>query len=375
MKSSLNLNKKLNIVSFDVPYPPNYGGVIDVFYKLKALKDLNISIILHTFEYGRGMQPHLEKYCDEVHYYKRQLKIINVFSNVPYIVKSRENKTLIQNLKENNYPILFEGLHTTFPLLKSDFKDRITLLRAHNIEHKYYYGLAKSESNVLKKIFFKFEGKKLENFQSILQKVNYILSISPIEQIYFSKRFSKKAIYVPVFHENFKITSKLGNGNFALYHGDLRISDNLKACEFLIDIFSKTNFPLILASSFKNKNVLTKIKNYKNVSFIEINSHSKLESLIEAAHINVLPTFQNTGIKLKLINSLFKGRFIVANNNMIKKTGLEKLCYVANSKKEFRNIVAILFKMKFSSAEIQKRKTGLNCFNNSKNAEKIYNLI
>ena len=28
---------ELNIVSFDVPYPPDYGGVIDVFYKIKEL--------------------------------------------------------------------------------------------------------------------------------------------------------------------------------------------------------------------------------------------------------------------------------------------------------------------------------------------------
>ena len=32
--------KNINIVSFDIPYPPNYGGIIDVFYKIKALKGM-----------------------------------------------------------------------------------------------------------------------------------------------------------------------------------------------------------------------------------------------------------------------------------------------------------------------------------------------
>ena len=36
--------KKLHIVSFDVPFPPNYGGVIDVFYKLIELKKLGVEI-------------------------------------------------------------------------------------------------------------------------------------------------------------------------------------------------------------------------------------------------------------------------------------------------------------------------------------------
>ena len=45
--------KHLHIVSFDVPWPANYGGVIDVFYKVKALSAKGIRIHLHAFEYGR----------------------------------------------------------------------------------------------------------------------------------------------------------------------------------------------------------------------------------------------------------------------------------------------------------------------------------
>ena len=48
-------DKHLHIVSFDIPYPPNYGGVIDVYYKLKALHRKGVKIILHCFEYpGRA---------------------------------------------------------------------------------------------------------------------------------------------------------------------------------------------------------------------------------------------------------------------------------------------------------------------------------
>ena len=30
-------NKHLHIVTLDTPWPVNYGGVVDLFYKLKAL--------------------------------------------------------------------------------------------------------------------------------------------------------------------------------------------------------------------------------------------------------------------------------------------------------------------------------------------------
>ena len=108
------MNNCINIVSFDVPYPANYGGVIDVFYKIKSLHCYGIKIYLHCFEYGRGEQRELAKYCQQVNYYRRDTRIGNHFSKLPYIVKSRQSDKLIQNLTSNNFPILFEGLHSTF---------------------------------------------------------------------------------------------------------------------------------------------------------------------------------------------------------------------------------------------------------------------
>ena len=56
--------KNLNLISFDVPYPPDYGGVIDVFYKIKALYALGIRVHLHCFEYGRKGADELKEICE-----------------------------------------------------------------------------------------------------------------------------------------------------------------------------------------------------------------------------------------------------------------------------------------------------------------------
>ena len=50
--------KHLHIVCLDVPYPVDYGGVFDLFYKIKALSEAGVKIHLHCFEYGRGQQPY-----------------------------------------------------------------------------------------------------------------------------------------------------------------------------------------------------------------------------------------------------------------------------------------------------------------------------
>lgn len=369
------MNKYLNIISFDVPYPPNYGGVIDVFYKLKALHKLGVKIILHTFEYGRGENKELNKYCDKIYYYKRNSKIKSSISKIPFIVKTRANNSLIENLKLNDFTILFEGLHTTYPLVISEFKDRTKLLRMHNIEHHYYKGLSKSEENSFKKIYFTFEAAKLKNYESILDKANYILSISPLEHLYFSTKFPSKTKYIPAFHQHNFIKSSEGIGDYALYHGDLRVADNLKSCSFLIDVFSEIDYPLVIASSTINKKMSTRIKKHTNINFIDITNNNQLEELLNNAHINVLPTFQNTGIKLKLLNALYSGRFCIVNNEMILKTGLEDLCIIANTKKEFQEKIKEYSLINFKKEDIIKREKILKNLNTNTSALEILKLI
>lgn len=84
------LTKQLNIVSFDVPFPPNYGGIIDVFYKIKELHNLGVDIYLHTFNNGMETQIELLKYCKKVYYYKRDLNFKKVFSTSIYCQNKRK---------------------------------------------------------------------------------------------------------------------------------------------------------------------------------------------------------------------------------------------------------------------------------------------
>ena len=63
-------NKRIHIVAFDVPFPADYGGVIDVYSRLKLLKEKGWEVHLHCFEYGRGEQEDLESLI-KVSYYRK----------------------------------------------------------------------------------------------------------------------------------------------------------------------------------------------------------------------------------------------------------------------------------------------------------------
>ncbi len=367
--------QQLHIVSFDVPFPPNYGGVVDVFYKIRALHKLGVKIHLHCFEYGRGKQKELNKYCESVTYYQRGKSKAKLLSKLPFVVATRKNEKLLKNLNKNGYPILIEGLHNCWFLDELKPSKRFVAVRTHNVEHDYYLGLAKVEKSLFKKQFFLSEAKKLKAFESVLKKADVLLSISPNDTAYFNSKY-KNAKYLPAFHSGEEVTTKIGRGAFALYHGNLAVGENNEACLYLIDVFFKLDYPLVLAGSNPSKELIRKVNRYKNISLSGDISFTEMETLIADAHINILPTFQPTGIKLKLLSALYKGRFCVVNKSMVQNTGLEEACYEANTPAKFRKIILELMKQEFKIADIELRnKLLLDKFNNLGNAEKLIDLV
>lgn len=366
---------KIHIVSFDVPYPPVYGGIIDVFYKLKALSEAKVEITLHLFENGSGDHQELEAYCHRVYYYKRNTSFLNFLSGLPYIVKSRQQNSLIANLNSDRHPILFEGLHTTAPLLQYDFGQRLLLLRAHNIEHSYYSGLSNSEPNIWKKLFFKIEANKLKRYESLLNKFDHILAIAPFEHRYFNLNYANKSSFIPPFHSNVEVAKLEPKGNYALYHGDLRVSDNVKAASHLIEVFRHTHHPLVIAGSNCKPSLVKTINTLDNISYIELNAQAQLDELLKNAHINFLISFQKTGIKLKLINSLYKSRFCLVNSEMVEDTGLESLCTQIDLNSEVLKTIDHLFSMPYTTEDVKKRKLVLSEFSTIQSVRKIIDLM
>jgi len=339
--------KILHIISFDVPFPANYGGVIDVFYKLKALHALGLKITLHCFEYGRGEAEELKKYCDKVFYYKRNTSVSKLFSPLPFIFKSRTSEKLVQNLLVDGAPILFEGLHTCAILNDARLKERFKIYRESNIEHEYYRYLAASEKNAFKKRYFLTEAKKLEKFENQLSHANLMLVVSEQDTKYLQNKFPKKDVkYLPSFHPYNTIECLVGKGEYALYHGNLSISENYLAAEFLIkEVFSKTKHKLIIAGLNPQESLIQMTKQYENIEIIANPSDDKLQGLLKNAHINCLYTHQESGLKLKLLNSLFAGRFCLVNDKMLYGTQLQNCCSIANSSEKFLTQLDAFFKL------------------------------
>ena len=371
----MNSVHRLHIISFDNPYPPDYGGVIDVFYKIKELHALGIKITLHAFEYGREPNKELEKYCENVYYYKRK-KIVNPFKGLPYIVSSRSNEQLLLRLVSNDYPILFEGLHTTYYLKHPKLRSRLKIVRMHNIEHDYYENLKEVESSLLKKLFFHHEAKRLRDYENVLHYADKIIAISNNDATYLSSKY-KQVSFITAFHANTKVTSKVGKGEFALYHGKLSVGENDEAARYLVEkVFSKSTLPLYIAGNNPSDELQSMIEGKSNITLFDELNTQQISDLISNAQVNILPTFQSTGIKLKLINVLYQGRFVLANSTMVSNTGCEPLCSIANTPEGMVDQLTQIFEQTFTESDLMSREQILaSLFSNEVNAEKLVKTI
>ncbi|GHT31424.1 hypothetical protein AGMMS49574_13160 [Bacteroidia bacterium] len=372
------MDRYLNIVALNVPYPADYGGIIDIYYKLKGLRALGVKVILHCFLYERQPAPKLEELCEEVHYYKRRTGLLANLTFLPYNVYGRKHPQLIQNLLANDYPILFEGLHSCYYLPDARLKDRLKICRESNIEHDYYRLIAKACKGVVAKTFHYIEAWRFKRYEAALADADILLGISLTDTEYLRKRFPGKRVeFIPAFHANERITAQPGQSDFILYHAKLSVFENEEVALFLIkEVFSKLTYPCVLAGMNPSKRIWKAIESYPHITLEANPSAERMDYLIREAQIHLLITFQPTGLKLKLLNSLFAGRHIVVNSLMLTGSGLDPLCHIANTPQEMIATCNQLINGPFTEEDIRIREDFLiPAYSTLHQTKRLYHII
>ncbi len=370
----------MHIICFTVPYPPDYGGTIDLFWKLVALKNSGVYIHLHCFDYGRGKQDELEKYCASVQYYKRKTGIKGFSFSLPYIVASRNNETLFLNLLKDDFPILLEGVHSSYILNDKRFANRKLFVRLHNVEFNYYKHLASTTNTLFKKLYYTLESRLLNKYERKIATMNVtFLTVTEKDKLTFKNELGCKNVeYLPLFiPDNWELILNDNIGNYCLYQADLTVTTNEQAAIWLINnVMTDATIPFIIAGKNPSNKLQQLINKFNHITLIANPGNLQMQGLIKEAQINILPSFSNTGIKLKLINALYNGKYCIVNNNTISGTELNELCEIANSAEEMKPKINAKFYIPFSQTEMDKREKVLfSIFNNKTNAETLKKII
>lgn len=371
------MNKNLHIICLNIPYPVDYGGAFDLFYKLPALKQQGVKVHLHCFQYGRPQRPELNQHCESVNYYKRKTGPSGLSFSYPYIVSSRNSKKLRNKLIQDDYPILMEGIHCTYLLNDKRFKERMCFVRLHNVEYMYYKYLYKDTSSLFKKMYFYYESKALALYEKSIAKKAAFWSVTEKDAEIYKEIGCTSAQFLPLFLPEWKIKTLEGNGTFCLYHGDLSVMENEKAVIWLIkEVFNDLQIPFVIAGKNPSPKIWKLLHNKNTTCLIANPDEQEMQDLISKAHINIIPSYNSTGIKLKLINALFNGRHCLVNEQTVKGTNLEKVCHVATKSDVFKSKITLLYDQPFSQEDSNSRRLLLdNMFNNEVNAKQVVKWI
>jgi glycosyltransferase involved in cell wall biosynthesis len=203
-----------------------------------------------------------------------------------------------------------------------------------------------------------------------------IIAISSTDEAYY-RALKANTHYIPAFHPNTAVESQLGRGEYVLFHGKLSVPDNELAATWLIEeVFADFDIPFIIAGMDPSDRLRELVAQYDHIRLVENPDEAQMNSLLAQAQINLLSSSQSSGVKLKLINALFRGRFCIVNEHMVRGTGLAKLCYVRNSAAAMRQTIEALINVPFEQGKIAERRAVLELeFSNSENAKKLMSLV
>lgn len=349
--------KQLHLISFNYPYPPSYGGIIDVYYKIKVLSDLGIKIHLHCFvdQIPHKVDPEVEEITENVFFYQKKKNPLLYFSGTPFAAAIRDSEALLKNLEENKAPILFEGLQTTHIIQFLRDNDHKLYLRYHNNESEYYKGLSVSEKNIFKKIIYKIESLKYSGYQKkLLKKFEAVFCLSEKEYNEV-ETYSGNAHLIHIFHGNTSVKELDTKGKYFLFHGDLTTADNKRALHETINLFKTLpQYQLVVASDRAAEDIKRKISTIENISLTPIQTTENLYNLLEDAHGNILISYQNSGTKVKLFNTLYNSRFVIINGNITDDPVLKSVCLFGSDMNEIRQQIITSAEKEYHDTEKRK---------------------
>jgi hypothetical protein len=296
----------------------------------------------------------------------------------PYIVASRASKVLLQNLSENNFPILFEGVHTTYFLKHPALTNNRKFVRLHNTEFVYYKNLAINENNLFKRIYYNIESALLKRYEtSVAQYVPCFAVSEQDRKIYDSQLHAKDVKHLNVLLPFSDIHVPGNTGNFCLYHGNLSVNENIAAVRFLMEYcFQQNDIPFKVAGLNPDARLKQFLQQFSNTELIENPSDAALNQLIAEAQVNILPSMNETGVKLKILNALFNGRHCVTNEQAVRDMPESVLCTLYQKPELIHQTIQELMQQPVSNEMINKRKEVLlSQYNNAANITQLITWI
>lgn len=338
------------VVAPDFPYPPNHGGRMDIWNRLKflSLSGLYIDLIV-TAEKNDNLQYEEEvlKYVKNIFYVPRVVDYFFALKGMPYQVASRRNLSKITlNLSYDWVILESEAVSYILPSVKS----KKIALRVHNNESVYFKSLYSSERNLFKKIYYLIESKIYSTHTKKIKKISdVILNISQDENSCDINDLSltTKSLFVPPHVDISKFLQPVKrSGANVLFIGNLFTANNLCGLRWYMEavhpllVKNVSGYKLIIAGNTRGLELPDFLKNHdKTVTLYE--SPKDLSDIYAQGTVFINPMLSGAGVKLKTIDAIAAGLPVVSTTVGAEGLGLidEQHYFMANDSNSFYTVI------------------------------------
>jgi polysaccharide biosynthesis protein PslH len=298
---------------------------------------------------------------------------LNLFANKSYnisrfVSKQFENE-IIRILCNNEYDlILLETLYTTpyINIIKVLTKSKI-VLRSHNVEFEIWSNLAKNTSNIFRKWYLKLLAKRLKIYElETIKQVDLIAAISESDMKSFQSVGCKTPmVYLP-FGINFS-TQEFKNyelpkeEQLVLFHiGSMEWIPHQEAFKWFFEkVWKKiTEKNIGIQLHLAGTNMPKWIINGKYSNVIIMDGYAEAKNFMFDKSIMIVPSISGSGIRIKIIEGMAKGKVILTTENGIMRIPAlhDEHVFISNNPNEWVSIITKLFhdidlvrKMSFNS--------------------------
>jgi glycosyltransferase involved in cell wall biosynthesis len=310
------------VVAPDFPYPPNHGGRVDIWGRLKALAKLGFEIDLLVTV--RSEPDHAD--LEVVKALVRSVRIIprirnfwNALKLRPFQMQSRSNLASVKLSTSYDF-VLLEGMYVLPILENSSLDGRLTVLKMHNDEAVYNLELVRSSKGAFLRVFHFLEYLRFRGENARLPKeVKVIFFSSDTECLGFKERFpSIDSEYLGGALADESISVRPRTSKRVLFSGSLFMANNREAVQWYLDevhtrLFDIEGyeFAIVGRSDGVAPAWLAEIKSHPRIHLYE--NVPSMEPFYESAGVFVNPMRHGTSIKMKTIEALRNGVPVVSS--------------------------------------------------------------
>lgn len=315
--------KRILIASPFFPYPPSFGGVYDIYGRIKELYKLGYNIDLVYTDKEKPKPENIEflqQFINEFYFVSRQNRIFHLFSLKPLQVLSRKGLRDIE-LNHNYDLLIVENDSASEIINNASLKTEKIALRVQNNESVYFNNLGRSISTPLKKAYYYSESVKFYKYSrrlfKIVDRIWFISSDEYLENKKINSLENGSHLPSPINLNDFKKNNLKTNN--VLFVGAMFMPNNIEAIEWYLKNIHEDvsrDFPkykFIIAGStgrYSKAYYEEKFSTYKNIElYFDLES---LDEVYEKSSVFVNPMQHGAGVKIKSIHSMMNGLPLVS---------------------------------------------------------------